>query len=84
MKKLFILLMVLGAVHSQAVFADEPGVVDKLGKGLEKGGKAAERGIEKGASAAGRGIEKGANVVGQGGKKIGEWIEKKTGKDGAK
>lgn len=84
MKNLFILLLLSGALHGQTVFAEEPGVVNKAGKGIEKGANAAVRGIEKGADAAGKGVQKGVDATGKGLKKAGAWIEKKAGKDGAK
>lgn len=84
MKKVSILLLMLVALAGQLVFADEGGVVDKAGKGIEKGAHAAAKGIEKGAEAAGKGIQKGVDATGRGLKKAGEWIQKKTGKDGDK
>jgi len=82
MKKVSVLLL-LGALSGAPVLADE-GVVDKAGKGVKKGAEAAARGIEKGAEAAGKGIQKGVEATGKGFKKAGEWIEKKTGKEGGK
>jgi hypothetical protein len=80
MKRVAILLLLLGALAGQAVFAEE-GVVDKADKGIKKGADAAVRGIEKGADAAGKGIQKGVDATGKVFKKAGDWIEKKTGKE---
>lgn len=84
MKKVSVLLLLLGALAGQAVLAEEAGVVDKAGKGIKKGADATARGIEKGADAAAKGIQKGVDATGRGVKKAGEWIEKKAGKNGDK
>lgn len=84
MKKVSILLLLLGALAGQAVFSEEEGVVDKAGKGVKKGADAAARGIEKGADAAAKGVKKGVEATGKGIKKAGEWVEKKAGKDADK
>ena len=84
MKKVSILLLLLGVLAGQTVFAEEEGVVDKAGKGVKKGADAAARGIEKGADAAAKGVKKGVEATGKGIKKAGEWVEKKAGKDADK
>jgi hypothetical protein len=84
MKKVSILLLMLGALAGQVAYAEEEGVVDKAGKVIKKGADSAARGIDKGADVAGKGIQKGVEATGKGVKKAGEWIEKKAGKDGDK
>jgi hypothetical protein len=83
MKKISVLVLILGVLAVPAVFAEE-GVVDKAGKGIKKGAEAAERGIEKGVEATEKGVKKGADATSEGFKKAGEWIDTKMGKVKAK
>jgi hypothetical protein len=84
MNKVFSLLLVTVAFAGQAVFAEEAGVLDKAGKGIEKGAQAAGKGVEKGVDAAAKGVQKGVDATGKGFKKAGAWVEKKAGKEGDK
>jgi len=92
MKKILILLMMLGALAAGNVFAEEEGVVKRAGKGIQKGGEAAvegiekgaeavEPGIKKGAKAVGKGIEKGGEATAKGLRKAGSWISEKLGNE---
>ena len=78
MKKIGVLLIVLGVLTVQGVCFAEDNVAKKAGNGIKKGGEAAGRGIEKGADAAGKGVKKGLEATGKGLKKAGDWVEKKT------
>jgi hypothetical protein len=69
MKKLSLVLLILGALAVPAAFAEEPGVLERARDGTKKGVDATVRAVKKGADA----TERGA-------KHAGEWIEKKTGK----
>lgn len=46
--------------------AQPPGVIDKVGKSVERGAKAAVNGVETGVNAAARGIERGATAAANG------------------
>ena len=76
MKRLSLLLLVLGALAGREALADENGVVDKAGRGIKKGGEAAGRGIEKGAAATEKGLKKGGEATAKGLNKAGEKIKK--------
>ena len=84
MKKLAALLMILGFVASgllaeRTALADE-GVVNRVGKGIKKGGEVAAQGIDKGVKAAEPALKKGGKWLGIELKKVGERIEKAAGK----
>ena len=79
LRKIAILLL-MGLMAGQTVLAGDDSTANKAGKGVKKGGKAAERGIEKGAEAAGKGLRKGADATGRGLRKAGAWLEKKLHK----
>jgi hypothetical protein len=83
MKKISVLVLILGALAVPAVFAEE-GVVDKAGNGVKKGAEAADRGIQRGVEATEKGVKKGADATAEGFKKAGDWIETKMGKVKAK
>jgi hypothetical protein len=83
MKKFSILLLLLGALAGQAVFAEEEGIGTKVGRGLEKGAQATAKGIEKGVDATGRGVNKGVEATGRFFKKADHWIDGKINKKGA-
>jgi hypothetical protein len=83
MKKISVLVLILGALAVPAVFAED-GVVDKAGKGVKKGADAADRGIQRGVAATEQGVKKGADATAEGFKKAGDWIETKMGKVKAK
>ena len=84
MKRLALLLLVMGAFAGRVALADEEGVVGKAGSGIKKGGEAAGRGIEKGAAATEKGLKKGGKATVKGVKKAGEWVGKGLNKAGEK
>lgn len=84
MKQFAALLMILGFVASgllagRTALADD-GVVNRVGKGIKKGGEVAVRGIDKGVKAAEPALRKGGKWLGIELKKVGEKIEKVAGK----
>ena len=78
MKKIGVLLIVLGMLTVQGVCFAEDSVAKKAGDGIKKGGEAAGRGIEKGANVAGKGVKKGLEATGKGLRKAGDWVGEKT------
>jgi len=78
MKKVSILLLILGALAGQSVFAGEEGVVDKAGKGIKRGADAAARGAEKAVHATENGVSKGAQATERFFKKADERVFKKA------
>jgi hypothetical protein len=84
MKKLAALFMILGFVASglfagRTALADD-GVVDRVAKGIKKGGEAAAQGIDKGVKAAEPAIKKGGKWLGRELKRVGEKLEKAADK----
>lgn len=77
MKKVSILLLLLGVLAVPALHAEEEGVGTKVGRGIEKGAHATARGIEKGADATGKGVNKAVEATGRGMNKADEWVSGK-------
>ena len=78
------ILLLLGALSGQQVFAAEEGVVDKTKSGIKKGAEATGRGVNKGIDATSRGVKKGVAATGRGLKKASKWIDKKAHVDSNK
>lgn len=77
LKRITLMLIMLAA---SAMATAEEGVLDKAGRGIKKGGAAAERGIKKGADATGKGLQKGGEATANGVKKAGKWTGEKLDK----
>ena len=76
MKRLALLLLVMGAFAGRVALADEEGVVGKAGSGIKKGAAATEKGLKKGGKATVKGVKKAGEWVGKGLNKAGDKIEK--------
>ena len=73
MKKLYALLLIVGALAAWPAFAQETSVLEKARDGIKKGADATARVVKKGADATARGL-----------RNAGQWIEKKTSNEGSK
>lgn len=63
LKRMALLLLALGVLAGRGALADEEGVVDKAGSGIEKGGEAAVKGVKKAGKWVGKGLHKAGEKI---------------------